>query len=186
MKNITSDTPDERLMEMFQNGSYPAFEALFQRHSSKVLNYLAKKTTAQRAQDLTQEVFIKLLRTKNQYKTEYPFLPWLFTLTRNLFLDDHKKSETKLEKKSINDDVLQNFSHTEDSNESNFLNSELEKILATLPSPQKEVIHLRYLQDWSFEQIATHLSLNEENVRQILSRGLRKLKALALMKGDAK
>lgn len=175
MKVDLTSLSDERLMEMFQSGSYPAYEVLFQRHSSRVVTYLAKKTSLSQAQDLTQEVFLKLLKTKNQYNSKYPFLPWLFTITRNLLLDEYKKAESKISSRSVNDEVLNQMPAHQESSQEN-PTYDLTEALKQLPPNQQEAIKLRYLQDWSFEEISTKLSTTEANVRQLISRGLKKLK----------
>ena len=49
-------------------------------------------------------------------------------------------------------------------------------LLDDLNLQQKQVLELRYLKDWSFEQIAQNLNTSESNIRQIVSRSLKKLK----------
>ncbi|MEK6579254.1 MAG: sigma factor, partial [Bdellovibrionota bacterium] len=81
------DQSDEELMTLYQTGSLAAFDVLFNRHSGRVLAFLRKKVLSETAQDLTQEVFEKLHRSRAKYNPRYPFLPWLFTVSRNVLLD---------------------------------------------------------------------------------------------------
>lgn len=91
-KETFKDKSDEDLMESYKMGEVVAFELLFERHSGKVLSYLSKRLQAPKeAQDLLQEVFFKLHRSRHQYNRTLPFSPWLFSITRSMWIDFLKK-----------------------------------------------------------------------------------------------
>lgn len=175
---------DEDLMVLYQNGSHDAFVCLYQRHSGRVFAYLKLKVSVEVAQDLLQEVFMKMHRSREQYSAQYPFLPWIFTIARNALFDLLKNSETKLEKASlISETILDRLSEGADSLISTS-EHDLTAALGSLPSQQKRAVELRYLSDWSFEQIAEEMKTTPENTRQIVSRGIKKIRSL--IKGDGK
>lgn len=160
-------------MSRYQSGDATAFEALYSRHSMRIFSYLRKRVSEGDSRELLQEVFEKLHVNRLKYNPQYPFLPWIFTLTRNSVFDFAKKAETKLAMGSVTEPiVLENVTQ-------NLVvegDQDISSILQGLPSTQKRAIELRYLQDWSFEKIAVEMNTSEENTRQIISRAIRKLK----------
>jgi RNA polymerase sigma factor (sigma-70 family) len=157
---------DEELMTLYRLGEYHAFVELYGRHSGKVLAYLKKRVAVDIAQDLLQEIFLKLHRGRSQYSEQYPFLPWLFTISRNALYDYFKSTKTS--------NVLPAVDETPADNENVDLN--LATALQTLPENQRRAIELRYLEDWSFEKIAKAIKTSPDNVRQLISRGLKKVR----------
>jgi RNA polymerase sigma-70 factor (ECF subfamily) len=166
---------DEELMVFYQNGDFVAFEILYNRHSGRIYQYLKKKvSTNEIAQDLLQEVFSKIHKSRNSYNKQFPFLPWVFTVARNTAFDFFKLQETKITTKSdtspelLNSLVGDNCQYESD--------PVLGRMLEKLPQVQKHVIERRYLDEWSFERIASDVGTSEENVRQLISRGIKKLR----------
>lgn len=164
---------DEDLMEMYQNGEAKAFEILYKRFSPQILGYLTKKSRSEKsAQDLAQEVFIKLHRSKHQYNLIYPFAPWLFSITRTVFLDYAKKRNLE---DLVDQTDLENVSAPE-------IAETKEVDLGALPKAQRQAVSMRVYEEATFEEIALKLSTSPENARQLFSRGMKNLKA-AFLKG---
>lgn len=167
-----ADRSDEDLMTLYQGGDYVAFEYLYERHSGRVYHYLSGKVSADVAKDLLQDIFLKIHRSRSQYSSQYPFLPWLFTVARNTLTDFFKLSESNAVKVEID---LDNLAISELPNASGH---DLAAVLRNLPILQRQAIELRYMNDWSFEMIAEEMKTTPENSRQIISRGLKKMRSL--------
>lgn len=162
---------DEELMELYVTGNNQAFEVIYERFAGRVFNYLRSRTGSEReSQDLTQETFLKFHRSRFQYNRMLPLAPWIFAITRSVFLDSRKKK--KVESQSALEHIEQ---HTETKESKS--NSSLELINA-LEGPQKQVVSLRVFDEATFEEIAMRLATTPENARQIFSRAVRKLKAM--------
>lgn len=169
---------DEELMNSYNEGELIAFETLYKRHGPKVLGFLKAKGCVA-PDELMQEVFLKLHKNRTQYAAQYPFLPWFFTLVRNVWLDSLKKSENQIESKKSDLAYAEGIAAenvSTDLRELAFLNH--------LPSDQKRAIELRYLSEWSFEQIARELQTTPQNVRQLVSRGIKKIKNVVGFKDE--
>jgi RNA polymerase sigma factor (sigma-70 family) len=162
---------DEDLMALYQNGNDKAFAVLYKRHSGRVFDFLRRRTTPQNARELLQETFLKLHRSRHQYSAQYPFLPWLFAITRNALVDVSRLNESKIAKNSVTEITIR--APTIDS----VVLPDLQPALAHLPESQRRAIELRYLQDWSFEKIAADMNTSPTNVRQLVSRGLKMLRS---------
>jgi RNA polymerase sigma-70 factor (ECF subfamily) len=165
-------------MILYQGGEYTAFECLYERHSGRVFQYLKGKVSSETAKDLLQETFLKVHRSRRQYQPQYPFLPWLFTVARNSLNDFFRNSDQRVVKIGVHADLLPEVllpivpEH------------DLSAALSGLPQVQRRAIELRYLNEWSFEKIAEEMSTTPENSRQIVSRGIKKIRSL--LKGDVK
>lgn len=163
-------------MVLYQRGDFQAFERLYERHSGRVFQYLTTKiaNTAQ-AQDLLQDVFMKVHRSRAQYTPEYPFLPWIFTIARNS-VTDFLKSAQRREIAGLAPATFEVL--TAAVAETNATEYDLAHAIGTLPPEQKKAIELRYLSDWSFEKIAEEMKTTPVNSRQIISRGIKKIRSL--------
>ena len=162
-------------MMLYQSGDAAAFECLYRRHSERVFGYLKKKVPPAAAQELVQETFMKVHKSRHHFSAAYPFLPWLFTISRSVLLDHFKKAETKIAGASAaSDRLLERMPLAEAA----VSNHDLDAVLASLPERQRRAIELRYLSEWTFEKIATELETSPESTRQIVSRGIKKLRSL--------
>lgn len=158
-------------MLLYQSGDAVAFEALYLRHSGRVFDYLKKRTDFETACELLQDIFLKLHGIRHQYLAQYPFLPWLFTVSRNTLIDFVRLKENKIREMSETGIELAGIEPASPSWSVNLVQA-----LQTLPAQQRRAIELRYQSDWTFEQIASEMKTSPFNVRQIISRGIRKLR----------
>lgn len=166
---------DEQLMKLYQNGDEEAFKILYARHAGKVYGFLKSRLkNSEMAAEVFQEVFIKIHKSKHLYNESLPALAWFFTISRTVMIDELRKNKK-------NNNIVDNYELEQIPQLSNHISPDLESIvvaLAELPSPQKEALEMRYLNDKTFEQIAKTLNVSPSNVRQIISRGIKKLKQL--------
>ncbi len=157
---------DSVLVSLYINGSEKAFETLMLRHKDRVYRsiYLKIKNPAL-AEDIFQEVFIKIIKTMKlgNYNEEGKFLPWALRIAQNMVIDHfrrNKKIKLISESSSKSDDY--NIFHTlkmEDANvEDVITKEEMEKqavqLIDHLPEAQKEILLMRLFQDMSFKDIA--------------------------------
>lgn len=83
---------DEELAHAYVRGEPAPFEELVLRYSASVYAFCLRMTgSAQDAEDLTQDVFLQLLRALPRARTELPLRPWIFVIARNKCLDHLKR-----------------------------------------------------------------------------------------------
>ncbi len=191
-------------MVAYQRGDLHSFDILYQRHSGRLLGYLIQKSAnTSQAHDVFQATFLKLHKSRNQYDPQYPFLAWLFTLCRNELLDSFKMEKRQRDKielfqqENLHSSELDihssdgNFNstfetqslsgnlNTTSENQSfvgNFNKASEHSLLDPLLPQQKQVIKMRYMDEETFEEIAKKLKTTPSNIRQIVSRSLKKLR----------
>ena len=165
---------DEELMELYKEGSMEAFEILYDRHSPKVYGYLGKRVKSRFDRDeIHQNIFLKLHRSRHRYNSSLPFLPWLFTICRNTLIDYMRTKEAKEGKLVWDEGIIGGLASAEPQQAGSAL---LAPALSELSNDQREAIQMRYGKDFSFEEIARELNTSVPNARQVMSRALKKLR----------
>ena len=96
--------PDAQLVQGCLRGDGPAWEELVQRHARRVFN-LCYRFTSNRtdAEDLSQEVFLRIYRTLPSYRRIRGFPTWLTSVTRNLLVDHYRRTRHDRATDSIED-----------------------------------------------------------------------------------
>ena len=161
---------DSELITQYRGGSEAAFEMLMEKYQSKVYTtiYLIVKDQGV-AEDLLQDVFIKVVQTLNsdKYNEEGKFQPWLMRIAHNLAIDYFRKSKrypTIIMEDGANlfntlrfaEETVEDLQIKEDT-----LNL-VRKLIDELPETQKQVLIMRHYMDLSFQEIAeqTGVSIN--------------------------
>ena len=162
------------LMIRYQQGDMEAFEHLYNKYKSLVYGYLMKRIgNHTEVDEIFQDVFLRLHRSRSGYNSEYPFSPWLFAILKNSLIDHYRKS--KKEKGQLSLDDLETPPQSMQVEGNYNLDPLVPKEIA-LSANQRKAIELRYGEDFSFEEIALSLDTTASNVRQLVSRALKKMK----------
>ena len=161
---------DSVLITLYRNGNEAAFNLLVDRYHSKVFTTIFLIVKDQDvAEDLLQDVFVKVLHTLNsdKYNEEGKFQPWVMRIAHNLAIDYFRKAKrypTILLEDGSN--LLNSLSFAEDSSEEQRIKEEtlawVRNLIDELPEAQKEVVIMRHYLDMSFQEIAeqTGVSIN--------------------------
>jgi RNA polymerase sigma factor (sigma-70 family) len=129
---------DEELMRRVREGEVSLLSALFNRHYRPLFRYCWRMTgETQLSEDLVQEVFLKILRHRESFRSESSFTTWMYAIARNTHLDAwaKRKRETPLEH-----DARLAAEPVSDSLERRQEAALLNQVLLRLPEDQREVI----------------------------------------------
>ena len=175
---------DEELSEgfVFENNSPP--ESLPAEPSDEVIRYyssmvyriaLTKTKSSHDADDIFQDVFLKLVMNKKPFESEEHRKAWLIRVTINC-CNSHFVAPWKKNVNSLDDAMLAMI--PDENSESQFLEnqSDIYAQILKLPQPMREVILLFYYEDMSIREISFILHTTEANVKKRLSRARQKLK----------
>lgn len=177
------DIADEELMSEYSvNGCTKSFARLYNRHKAPVYRYFLRQTNAQSlAEELLQEVWIKIIKSAENYTQSAKFTTYLYKIARNILIDHLRKASTKTADLMINSD----HDYENDLQDSN-TNPELiaitsensQKLLAAinhLPADQKEVFLLRVDAGLTFKEIAETTGCGHEAVKSRFRYAAKKL-----------
>ena len=167
-------------MVAYVDGDIDAFEILYERHKGRVFGFLMTKLRDRNeAEDVFQMTFTKLHRGRHRYRQDIPFLPWLFTIARNVLIDYVRKKGAHDRHITVSVEAVDNYAiPVSDSTPIQTAFSELSK----LTESQRHVLELRFNQGLTFAEIAEQMQTTAENSRQIISRAIRKLRTLMMKK----
>ena len=161
---------DQELVSKYLKGHEYSLQILIERHQERILGYIISKVRdRQLAEDLFQDVFIKVINTlrKGKYNEEGKFLPWVMRISHNLTIDyfrNAKKMKTTAGSKDF--DIFDVIPCEDDNVEDKlaFTNSlsKVKELIEYLPKDQLEVLKMRMYYEMSFKEIAaeTNVSIN--------------------------
>jgi RNA polymerase sigma-70 factor (ECF subfamily) len=176
---------DEDLMRRTQLGDKQAFSLLYERYSASVLSYLYRMLgNLEDVESIGQEVFLRAFRFAPTYRYPQKFSTWLFTITRNLAINQSRRrkrspirniTELNLEGIDMSGDPYQVAAHATDDVEKREEIARILKALDGLPTDQKEVIVLGVFQDLSYAQMEEITGTKAVTLRSRMFHGLRRL-----------
>jgi RNA polymerase sigma-70 factor (ECF subfamily) len=174
-------------------GDVVAWEEIVQRYNRRIYNICYRFAgSGDEAQDLTQEVFIKMFRTLSSYDVERgAFMTWVTTITRNLLVDHFRKSKQDRMTDSLDaapsehEDAMPLSDRIEDTGPSADVSVQgretrelVHRALQKLSPELREAVILRDLQDMDYKDIATVLKVPEGTVKSRINRGRSELARL--------
>jgi len=178
---------DNLLIEQCLKGQQSSFSELVNKYKSLVFNLSYRMTNnLEDAEDISQEVFIRVYKSLYNFNPRYKFSTWLYQVTLNLCRDRFRKGKIP----SISLDTPPNEGDQKDFNsliadpknnqeeiflqveQTNFIND----LIASLPLKYREVIILRHLRDLSYEEMSKILNISLGSVKSHLFRARELLK----------
>ena len=180
--------PDAALMLRVKRGDRVAFTALVEKYKQPVMNFVYRSLRDEtEAEDLAQNVFLQVYKSRARYERTAKFSTWLFTIARNLCLNEIRR-RSRHPAESIEETISENEDapprQYEDKKISlpteNVLQGELsgkiEEALAGLPENQRTAILLCRHDELSYEEIARVLGCSLSATKSLIHRGRETLK----------
>lgn len=185
-ENYLSD-PDVELMLKFKKGDKLAFDKLIGKYHKPVINIIYRMIQdAHEADDLAQEVFIRVYNSAKSYKPEAKFFTWIYKITRNVCLNELRRRKKKFisldeEVFTEDDELKREIADTQiDSPYQDAYKTELQEVvkeaIESLPENQRMAVILRRYEDLSYEDIAKTMDCSVSAVKSLLNRAKESLK----------
>jgi RNA polymerase sigma-70 factor, ECF subfamily len=174
-------TAIDTLIERCLRGDQVAWEQIVRQHWRKVFNVAYKFVGShEQAEDLTQDIFLKIFRSLDTFDRRANFQTWLISVSRNLCID-HYRSVRK-ERQTIDREVTAEDTSPVSSTvsplaalEQRDLAALLRTALQGLPQSLRMAVLLRDIQELSYQEIAERLRLPEGTVKSRINRGRKEL-----------
>jgi RNA polymerase sigma-70 factor (ECF subfamily) len=171
------DVPDETLMARYADGDAKAFEALFERYEPRAYVFFLRRTgSPERAEDLYQELFLRIHRACDRYDSGQPFSPWFFQIANRLLVDDYRRAfrnqEVPLEERDPrtpglgSEDVVADREHAA-------------LLLGALSPDERYVLLSAKVEGIGYPELAQHLGKSVDAVKKMASRAMRRLRGSA-------
>jgi RNA polymerase sigma-70 factor (ECF subfamily) len=179
------DAEDIRLMALVSADDMGAFEQLVERHQRLVVGTVARMLgTHSDAEDIAQQVFLRVWRNAKRYVPRAKFTTWLLKITRNLVFNELRRrsrhpqvpfqSEPEEEERPLKDEhaIVPDASLLEQE-----LQQAVDAAIANLPETQRMAVVLRRYEELSYEEIAETLEQSVSAVKSLLFRARTELRA---------
>jgi len=184
------ETEDFSTIRKVLEGNVNAFEILVDKYSKRVYGYIFKSVRDKYvAEELTQEIFLKIYRSLNRFDMDKSFSVWLFTIAKNTMLDYFKQSPRQYTS-GLNEEVDFNKISDDSQNplyivEKNEKRQEIDRIIDTLPDKYRELIVLKYFEELNYSEISRRLDISINKVKWRLYEARKQL-VRALRNSDGK
>lgn len=173
-----AEITDEILMKHVKDGRLEEMSVLFERYHLRIYNFFFRLTyNIDISQDLTQNLFYRMIKYRSSYKEEYSVKSWIFQIARNLhadFCNDEKKSgEVLLKSENYPADIAEenNEFHEEDY-------QRLDWALSNLSPGQKEMIILSRYQGLKYEEISEIMNQSVPAIKVAIHRAIKQLRGI--------
>jgi RNA polymerase sigma factor (sigma-70 family) len=172
---------DEALMLAVRDGDLAKLGILFERHHAGLFDFFSR-ITGNRAvsEDLVQDVFFRILKYRNTYRSESQFTTWMYHIARNARLDQFKKRrpemvvpEEGIEVPSHGMSVSKQLEHDQE-------RELLQRALMKLPDDKRELLVLARYREMKYEQIAELLAVDVGAVKVRVYRAIKELREIFL------
>lgn len=170
---------DDDLMLRVRAGDSGAFTELYERHAAALLTFLTRLTGDRRlGEDLLQETFIRLYRSRGEYEAMGHFRAFLFTIARRLVIDWRRRQNAMGLEQSEALDTVEAPERADDRAGARDLAERVEAALRRLPTSQREIVLLSRYAGLSADEIGQVTGSTPGAVRVGLHRALRRLREL--------
>ncbi len=179
---------DVRLMLAFGAGDAAAFDALFRRWAAPLLRYLERMVRDHAAaEELVQEVFLRVHRARDRYVPEARFSTWLYRIATNLALNELRRPHLRRPHRSTDDEdaapLAAETPAADDAADARRMGQAAWRELGRLPEKQRAALCLSAVEGLSYAEVARALDVTEKAVKALVHRA-RSTLAQRLKTGD--
>jgi len=165
------------LMARYQRGEAAAIEDLVRRLSPPLLRFFSfSQISMAEAEDLLQDCWLRIHRSRQTYRASEPVLPWIFAIARHTRLDGHRRRQRRMSREVLVADPPENPSSLPGARDDG--PDELMNMLGQIPESQREVILMLKVSGMSLEEVARATSSSVGAIKQKAHRAYSRLREL--------
>jgi RNA polymerase sigma-70 factor, ECF subfamily len=184
------DVADEELLRRFNDGRAEAFGVLLSRYERPLFNFILRHVSERtRAEEILQDAFLRVIERSKEFKGESKFSTWLYTIARNLCIDESRKMVFRRHKSldaqlggedgeggpALVERTAGSAPAVDRTAIARELKPQIADAIAALPEEQREVFLMRELQNMPFKDIAAVVGVPENTVKSRMRYALERL-----------
>ena len=166
-----------RHMEAYLDGRIEAFDALYEALASRIRRYLLSLCRdAALADDLTQDTFLQMHRSRRTYQPGRPVTPWVFAIARHVYLMNRRATARRLR---FEETVAADTRSSEAMHDDARTLADADQVrhaLRDVPADQREALLMHHVHGWSFAEIAARLGIRVNAAKTRAFRGMRRMR----------
>ena len=163
---------EKRLLTELKNGSFQAFERLYNMYSGKLYNFIMRISSGNQymAEEVVQSAFIRVWEVRERVEPESSFISFLCTIAKNLLMNMYQRQTVEyVYNEYLLKSGLDRDSQTEESIDLRFLNEYIDSLAEELPAQRKKIFILSKRQNYTNKEIAEMMGISESTVATQLS-----------------
>lgn len=161
-------------MQLVSNGDIAQSAILFEKYQVSMYNYFRKMNHSKSlSEDLSQEVFVRMIKYRSSYNNQYKFKPWLYRIASNVRMDHYRSQKIKFDGEEMPEIVCSEENIVDKQIESS---RKLQSAINSLREDQREILVLSKLQKMKYTEIAKMKNTTESNIKTIVHRSIQKLR----------
>jgi RNA polymerase sigma-70 factor, ECF subfamily len=186
-----SGPTDEALLARYRRGEVDAFRTLVRRHQRALYNFALRQVrTPSVAEDIVQDVFVRIVQNVETFKEESRFSTWAYTIARNLCIDhlrkrvhrrhaslDQPENSSDGEGAPLGERVAGSEMAADRTVIGKQLQTHIRAAVEALPEDQREVFLMRQVSELPFKEIAEIVGVSENTVKSRMRYALERLQA---------
>ena len=165
-------TDEKHLLIDLKDGSFQAFERLYNMYSGKLYNFIMRLSSGNQymAEEVVQSTFIRIWEVREKVDTNASFISFLCTIAKNLLMNMYQRQTVEYVYNEYfkNTGVDRDY-QTEDTIDLRFLNDYIDSLAEELPAQRKKIFILSKRQNYTNKEIAEMMGISESTVATQLS-----------------
>jgi RNA polymerase sigma-70 factor, ECF subfamily len=174
------DAPERELcalMEGYLDGRIEAFDGLYAALSGRIRGYLLSQCRdAALADDLLQDTFMQIHRSRRTYEPGRPVTPWVFAIARHVYLMKRRSTGRRLRFEDTLAAEAKSSDVPQDDLRALVEKDEVRRALEQVPADQRQALLLHHVEGWSFVEIAARLGIRVNAAKTRAFRGMKKMR----------
>jgi RNA polymerase sigma-70 factor (ECF subfamily) len=154
---------------------------LYERYQLRIFRYLYYQIgDLQTAEDLTSEVFIRMINALHDYNQEkFSFQAWLFRIARNLSIDHFRRTNIRMDVR-LDENQIATHDDPLDLVEQGLTSEQLGRALGRLSANQRDVVIMRFVNGMSIREVAEVMNKSQDSIKGLQRRGLLVLREILI------
>jgi RNA polymerase sigma-70 factor (ECF subfamily) len=175
------DPPESELcahMKAYLDGEIEAFDALYTAFAGRLRGYLLSQCRdATLADDLLQETFMQIHRSRRTYQPGRPVTPWVYAIARHVYLMKRRSAGRRVRfEESLAADARAGDEVSRDALDTMVEGDEIRRALRRVPEDQRQALLMHHVEGWSFVEIASRLGIRVNAAKTRAFRGMKKMR----------
>ena len=164
-------------MQAYLDGQIEAFDALYGAFAGRLRGYLLSQCRdASLADDLLQETFMQIHRSRRTYEPGRPVTPWVYAIARHVYLMKRRSTgrRVRFEERLVADARASDVPH--DALDALAAGDAVRRALSEVPADQRQALLMHHVHGWSFVEIAARLGIRVNAAKTRAFRGMKKMR----------
>ena len=172
---MVGEVSDEHLARRAQKGDSDSFLTLYSRYLDRVYRRVRSKVPEQDVEDVTQDIFVAVVRSLDGFEQRSRFNTWLYTIVNRQIADYYRRRSRRADKEAVEIDMI-GYLLVAPEDENADQHAAIRKAFLTLPGHYQEIILSRFSDGLTFAEIAVERGQSLEAVKSLYRRAIQTLR----------